>query len=90
MHRDGNEEYLRNSLDEEFEYRKQYGDRTAERAMHRDDNYYMDINCFNSMHYLSKPGSHRVFRIYTVAIAPYKNSAREMPTSDQTSAKLES
>jgi hypothetical protein len=35
--------------------------------MHRDDNYYMDINCFHSMYYLSKPSSHRVFRIYTVA-----------------------
>jgi hypothetical protein len=59
--------------------------------MHRDDNYYMDINCFHSMYYLSKPStSHRVLRIYTVAKAPYKNSAREMPISDQPNAKLES
>jgi hypothetical protein len=58
--------------------------------MHRDDIYYMDINCSNSMYYLSKPGSHRVFHIYTVAIAPCTISWRKMPTSDHPSAKLES
>jgi hypothetical protein len=58
--------------------------------MHRDDNCYMNINCFNSMYSLSKPGSHRVFRICTVVIASYKKCGREMPTVGQPSAKLES